>query len=216
MSTLRLKLVKQKGWRQKDDLKQNEYADDDFVSQFLVKWRFSEILEYSKLLILILNRRNLLPSSLLETLSSSTQTLAFYKYHSEYYDTLFATYTHLFREDRVLNFCTYYTEIYKEALDHASHQASLKQLTGYHCSMLKACFLVSLTYDARIRRFVFSRHDIHYHHMHTSPPSIAKTSHFIEAIQSLVDQFISAQIGAHELSTYAINLWLSDYMFGED
>lgn len=201
----------------------NEYSDDDFVSRLFVKWPFPQLLEYSKLLILILHRRSMCVdgSSSPPTSSTSLNALIHYRYPSEYYDTLFATYTRLWRGERVLSFSAYYTEIYKEALEHSGHLkksvgVNMSQLTRYHCAMLKACFMVALTYEPRIRRFVFTRHDIHYDYMKTHPPSVAKTSEFIAEMQPFVNRFIESSLGGEALAKYATDSWLSHYMFRLD
>ena len=208
-------------WRQNQRQRslwgKNEYSDDDFVSRLLVKWPFGQLLEYSKLLILLMNRRSIAPSN--TPLSPNASALVHFKYQSEYYDTLFSTYTRLEREERSLSFQAYYTEIYKEAVEHASHAVAVRHLpsvTKHHCAMLKACFMVALTYDARIRRFVFTRHDIHYNYMKTHPPSVMKTSQFISEMQPFVNRFIECTLGGEELATHAIDLWRSQYMFRLD
>ncbi len=144
--------------------------------------------------------------------------LIYLKYHSEYYDTLFASYTHFNTKDgRSVNFCAYYTEIYKEAVLHAAKPPEVLEqsvwLTRYHCAMLKACFMVGITYEARIRRFVFTRHDIHYKYMKSHPPPVTSTSQFIREMQPFVNQFIEGSLGGEELAAYISDAWLSRYMF---
>lgn len=190
----------------------NEYSDDDFVSRLLVKWTFAQLLEYSKLLVLLINRRSAKPLN--SDLPAPMSALVYLKYHSEYYDTLFASYTLTTKDGRSITFCAYYTEIYREAMDHASSSSEpTVWLTRYHCAMLKACFMVALTYDARIRRFVFTRHDIHYNYMRTHPPPVNQTSQFIREMQPLVNQFIEGSLGGEELAAHTSDAWLSQYMF---
>lgn len=216
--------ILRKRWRQKQRQRglwgKNEYSDDDFISRLLVKWPFGQLLEYSKLLVLLLNRRSITPNEKDMILPPpKVSTLVYFKYPSEYYDTIFSTYTRLIRDERSLSFYAYYTEIYKEAAEHASHPMAIKQLpsvTRHHAAMLKACFMVALTYDARIRRFVFTRHDIHYNYMKTHPPSVAKTSQFIEEMQPFVNRFIEYTLGGEELAIHAIDLWRTQYMFRLD
>jgi len=214
--------ISRKQWRQRYQKRarwgKNDYSDDDFVSSLLVKWPFARLLEYSKMLILLINRRTLAPVN--STLPAKVCSLVHYKYPCEYRNTLFASYTMIQKdEDRYLSFGAYYTEIYKEAMLHASHEETLKHWpwkTQYHCAMLRACFLVALTYEPRVRHFVFTRHDIHYDYMTTHPPSINKTRPFIAEIQPYVNQFIESRLGATELATRATDLWIAEYMFRQD
>jgi len=214
--------ISRKEWRARYQKKnrwgKNDYNDDDFVSSMLIKWPFAQLLQYSELLVLLINRRTLAPP--LNLLPPAVSSLIYYKYPCEYRNTLFASYTYIRREEAYApSFCAYYTEIYKEALEHSTHVDALKYcpwLTKHHCAMLKACFMVALTYDARIRHFVFARHDIHYNHMKTHPPTITRTAPFITAMQPVVNQFLQAEIDPKELSTRATDLWLEEYMFRLD
>ena len=215
--------ISRKEWRARYQKRarwgKNDYSDDDFISKMLVKWPFALLLEYSKLLVLLINRRSLTPAG--DSLPQALSSLIYYKYPCEYRDTLFAQYTYLRRdEERILNFGAYYTEIYKEAVEHARQPDETLRLypwlTRHHCGMLKACFLVALTYEPRIRRFVFCRHDIHYDYLKSHPPPIEKSRQFIAEIQSYVNHFIEAEMAGAELATLATDLWLAQYMFRID
>lgn len=202
-------------WRQRHQKRSqwghNEYVDDDFVSRMLVKWTLRQLIQYSKLLILLINRRTAQPSEC--ALPNRIASLVHYTQPSEYYDTLFADYTYLeHKEDELLNFRAYYTLIYKEAVE-AVKESLLPERRRYHVARLRACFMVALTYDARIRRFVFSKHDIHYEYMQTHPPPMKKTSHFIVTLQPLVNQFLQQLTVAETLSDQACAIWISTYMF---
>lgn len=225
--------ISRKEWRAKYQERNGRwgksgYSDDDFISSILINWPFAQLLRYSELLLLLINRRTLAPP--LNLLPAPVSSLIYYKYPCEYRNTLFASYTYIKKsscsggddgdgysdDNRSLSFCAYYTEIYKEALEHSTHEDALKYcpwLTKHHCAMLKACFMVALTYDARIRHFVFTRHDIHYKHMRTHPPTLEKSKHFISEMQPLVNQFIESEIDGQTLSTQATDLWLERYMF---
>lgn len=204
----------------------NEYVDDDFVSRLLVKWTLAQLIQYTKLLVLLINRHTHKPSNS-SALPQRVSSLVHYKYASEYYETLFADYTLMAynrvaasewdieeEEEEALNemvpFRVYYTRVYREARDALAQSSWLKQR---HVLRLRACFMVALTYDARVRRFVFSKHDIHYEYMETHPPPFRKAAHFIERLQPLVNKFIRGEITAEALSHEAGFVWLTFYMF---
>lgn len=191
----------------------NEYVDDDFVSYMLVKWPLSQLVIYTKLLLVLMNRR-VLHSEQAPPLPRCIASLVFYKYPSEYYETLFGDYTFLEYREEVVSFRNYYNTIYHEARDALNNGLPLtQQEKKFHVARLRAFFMVALTYDARVRRFVFSKHDIHYDVMHTHPPPIKKTAHFIQTQQHSVDLFLQQKLDAANLSDQVCALWASQYMF---
>lgn len=104
--------------------------------------------------------------------------------------------------------------MYKEAVDALKQPMPISaEQRRYHVARLRACFMIGLTYDARIRRFVFSKHDIHYEYMKTHPPPLKKTNHFITRMQPLVDQFVQQLVDGETLADQACAIWISDYMF---
>lgn len=187
----------------------NEFVDDDLVSRILIKWPFAQLLKHSRLFVLLLNRR--LPLDTASPLPEHVSSLVYFRHPSEYYETLFADYTKVTCTAQTLSFRAYYTLVYREATLAAAETTD----HAYHTARLRACFLVALTYEPRIRRFVFSNHDIHYEHLHTHPPPPQKTGHFIERLRPSVDEFLSSNVD-HEAETFATDassLWLTEYMF---
>jgi len=202
-----------KRWRQRHQKRsqwgKNEYVDDDFVSRMLVKWTRGQLIQYTKILLLLINRRTEQPvvtNGGGGGLSKRLNSLIHYRYPSEYYETLFADFT-LLDEGR-LSFRAHYNRVYREAVADESQENRL-----YHVAQLRTCFLVALTYDARVRRFVFSKHDIHYEYMQTHPPPLRKTTHYIERMRPLVDQFLEQNTDATTVSDQACAVWISCYMF---
>lgn len=188
----------------------NEYVDDDLVSRILVKWPFAQLLKHTRLFVLLLNRR--LPRPLESRLPEHVSSLVYFRHPSEYYETLFADYTKIKCTSQTLSFRAYYTLVYKEAMVTG---ATTVEERAYHVARLRACFIVALTYEPRIRRFVFSNHDIHYEHLHTHPPPPQKTAHFIERLQPSVDAFLSSNVDyqTEVFATDVSSLWLMEYMF---
>jgi len=208
-----------KRWRQRHQKRsqwgRNDYVDDDLVSRMLIKWPFAQLVQHSKLLVLLINRRSAMPTAATTTvLPTHVASLVYYKYPSEYYETLFADYTNVqYADYQTISFRAYYTHVYKEAAKMVVDGTDEDR--AYHTARLRACFMVALTYDARIRRFVFSNHDIHYEHMHTHPPPMVKTTHFIGCMRPAVDHFLTSNVDvqAETLAGEAFSTWLSQYMF---
>lgn len=206
-----------KVWRQRHQKRSlwgcNEYVDDDFVSRALVKWTFAQLVQYSKLLLILINRRISMPSQQKQVLPNHVASLVYYSYPCEYYETLFADYTMIpVAEEESISFRSYYTQIYKSAVEALKNPLTHEQRL-YHSAKLRGCFMVALTYDARIRRFVFSKHDIHNDYLQTHPPPLKKTTHFIERLQPLVDQFLQGHLDIQSLADEACAIWISLYMF---
>lgn len=207
-----------KRWRQRHQKRsqwgRNDYVDDDMVSRMLVKWPFAQLVQHSKLLVLLINRRSAMPTTTSTTeLPGHVASLVYYKHPSEYYETLFADYTSVqYADYQTISFRAYYTHIYREA---SRMVEGTDEDRVYHTARLRACFMVALTYDARVRRFVFSNHDIHYEHMHTHPPPMAKTAQFIESLRPAVDYFLASNVDtqAEALADEAFSTWLTHYMF---
>lgn len=182
------------------------------VSRMLVKWPFAQLVQHSKLLVLLINRRSAMPITASE-LPGHVASLVYYKHPSEYYETLFADYTSVqYADYQTISFRAYYTHVYRQASQMVD---GTDEDRAYHTARLRACFMVALTYDARVRRFVFSNHDIHYEHMHTHPPPMAKTAHFIESLRPAVDHFLASNVDtqAEALADEAFSTWLTHYMF---
>ncbi len=207
-----------KRWRQRHQQRvywgPNEYVDDDLVSRLLVKWPFALLVQYSKLIVILLNRRTAKPPHC--ALPGRVASLVHYKYPSEYYETLFADYTHVLYGNQRIPFRSYYTQVYREALA-TVHSTSDEDLAmrPFHVARLRACFVAALAYDMRIRRFVLSNHDIHYEYMGTHAPPLSKTLHFIQALRPSIDHFLTTAVDveATALANEAFTLWLDHYMF---
>jgi hypothetical protein len=199
----------------------NEYVDDCFVSKLLIKWNFSQLVQYSRLLLLLINRRLIKGDDDEDShLPQPVNALVYLRYPSEYADTLFGDYT-IIRcgdENHHMSFRAYYTLVYKEALalsrQHAQFREDDYEVKRRHSrQLLRACFLIALLYDARVRRFVFSKHDIHYQYLKTHPPPLDKTRRFLSEIQPLVNATLGCALPLEEMCECSVKLWLTKYMF---
>jgi hypothetical protein len=187
------------------------YSDDDFISKMLVKWTFRELLSTSKILLVIINRR-LPPTSVPTTTPGPLRALLCYSHPCEYVETLFAEQTMILCDDVHISFRHYYNMVYREAtkaittIDDVLRRAHLVML-------LRACFLIALVYDSRVRRFVFGKHDIHYEHLATHPPPIKKSRDYTEGIRASIDDFLNNVISINIMVESAVELWCERFMF---
>lgn len=186
------------------------YSDDDFISKMLVKWTFRELLATSKLLLVILNRR-LSPTSVPATMPEPLRRLLCYSHPCEYVETLFAEQTMILCDDVYISFRRYFTMVYREASEAIETIDTVRH--AHLVLLLRACFLIALVYDPRIRRFVFSKHDIHYEHLETHPPSIKKSRDYVESIRASIDAFLNNTLSIDTMVEHAVESWCDKYMF---
>lgn len=197
---------------QQSETRRERYSDDDFVSKMLIKWPFHELLETSKLLLILINRR-LSPTAVPTTIPPPLHALLCYKYPCEYVETLFGEQTMILCDDVYVSFRHYYNMVYREAKKAASGDALSPEHKTHLVLLLRACFLIALVYDARVRRFVFAKHDIHYMHLETHPPSVPKTREFIGHIRTSIDAFLGETMPIDTMVECAITMWCEKYMF---
>jgi hypothetical protein len=79
-------------------------------------------------------------------------------------------------------------------------------------TLLRACFLISLAYDERVRCFVMAQHDVH-RRLHTHPPQPVKLEAYMLSLRPLVDVALARQISLHMLCEMAIAEWSSRFMY---
>ncbi len=195
---------------------------NDFVSMMLLQWPLKLLIHHTKLLLTIINR-NKYPSANSPLLQNPTlNSLVYFSYPSEYTETLFADYTIIEygaetegMPSTKQSFRSYYNTIYKEA-KRALHEKGEKMEHGereHYITLITGCFIVSLMYDMRIRRFVFTKHDFHYKKMNTVPSSSSKVNDFLKTVKQCIDDFLQRRIGMDVLYHYCIDIWTESYMF---
>jgi hypothetical protein len=189
----------------------------DFVSAVLCRWRLSELVRNTKLLLILMNRTRHAPP---ERQLHGTERLLYYRHHSEYYDTLFAEYAQVWCGDDGgwLCFRAFYNAQYSAAKQFlalpplpSSRRQQTAEAREHHLMVLRACFVCALTHDERVKRFVFARHDIHTHYLHTVPPCPRKSAHFITACRAPVNRFFHGVASLRELHDYAVVQWEECY-----
>ena len=79
----------------------------------------------------------------------------------------------------------------------------------HYMMMLRACFLLALVYDTRVRQFVMGRHRINYVLLHCRPPGRLKTNAFIEAVLPALDAFLERRIPLTHAYEQCMQLWHS-------
>lgn len=214
--------------RQLDESKKNKSLDpdrcdmpNDFVSMMLLQWPLKLLVNHTKLLLAIINR-NRYPSANSPPLKHATlNELVYFSYPSEYAETLFADYTIIEygasenSPPTQQSFRNYYNTIYREA-KHALEERSDKMDHNerkHYITLLTACFIVSLMYDMRVRRFVFTKHDFHYKKMGTVPSSSSKVNDFLKTVKQCIDDFLCRRIEIDVLYGYCVDVWTESYMF---
>lgn len=211
-----------------DEKKKNKSLDlekcdmpNDFVSMMLLQWPLKLLIRHTKLLLAIINR-NKYPSVNSPPLRHPTlNALVYLSYPSEYTETLFADYTTIEygggeeHPPTKQSFRCYYNTIYKaakQALEEKGERMEQGERKHY-ITLITGCFIVSLMYDMRIRRFVFTKHDFHYKKMGTVPSSSSKVNDFLKTVKQCIDDFLCRRIEMDVLYEYCISIWTESYMF---
>ncbi len=180
----------------------------DFVSALLRRWRLCELVRYSKLLLILLHRNRYAPPS---QRLRGTQRLLYYQHHSEAYDCVFAEYALLRHGDEWLCFRAFYSAHYHAAKEFGARALQDPAQRQTHADALRACFVCALVHDARVRRFVFARHDIHTHYLHTVPPCPRKAARFLVACREPVNRLCHGALTLDELCACALQRWEEYY-----
>ena len=189
----------------------------DFITTMLVRLTFPDIIRYTKLLLIILNRTSFPPKN--TTTTTKDNHGLYINHHCEYYDSAFADYAMLdyFGDNDIMrvSFRDYYNMIYKNAQQYSQRKQEDQTREGrvLLAIKLKACFIIALTHDIRIKKFVFNRHDIHFHYLNTTPTSTKKGLHFIEACKIVVNRVFHNDISLIDMYNHCVELWEESYRF---
>lgn len=76
----------------------------------------------------------------------------------------------------------------------------------------RACFLIGLVYDVRIRRFCLLEHFIH-DQIGSNPVDLVKLNRFIQEIEPLICSFLDCDITLDIMTNSAVDEWKKNYMF---
>lgn len=216
--------------RMNDEMKSrsnSRVVQTDFITTMLVRLTFLDIIRYTKLLLIIINRTRFEPTSpnILTTTTTTTNATEnnnirlYIKHHCEYYDSAFSEYAmldYLGESDVMrLSFRDYYNLMYKNAKQYSMRKSDNQTREG-RISLaikLKACFIIALTHDIRIKRFVFARHDIHFHYLNTTPTSTKKGLQFIEECKIVVNRVFHNDLSLIDMYHHCVELWEESYRF---
>ena len=173
--------------------RQDTRPREDFMTQCLLRWSVTELIDTSALLLEVMAQRD----------------------PNNYEDTLFADNTRITVSDGdTRSFTDYYHMVFQCArdADPGDDGATITTLS-HHSNLMRACFLVAFVYDARVRRFVMAQHSIHTHYMQTRPPTPESAQCFISDVTPVVDDFLfTARISILEMVEMCCARWLSHYM----
>ena len=207
----------------------------DMISLFLIRWRLDELLKYSRFFMAIMNRDDAASysSEYSETLSIDHLVIAFNDNDTseEYYDepdycddNNGANVEEMEKDETgtiivvekepvryIYSFRHYFQLVYNTALFHSEKEMSDQEKRLDLMLHLRGCFLIALLYDIRIRRFVLSRHSIHYNYMHSRPPDTPLTLDFLSRIEPMIGAFLKEMTTLAIVTEDCINLWIHEY-----
>lgn len=188
---------------------------DDFITLFLVRWTLRELVKYTKLLLIILNRTE--PT---HSLASARRM----SHASEYAESHFADTTAIEYDDetqeveedmvREVSFRRYFNLMYSSAKNYLRDVTPARDAEAESLQrILRACFLIGFVHDARIRRFVLTKHDTHYLYMRSLPTSARRAQLFLAPATFYVDSFLDGSMSIEEMTSRAIHFWTEECMF---
>lgn len=174
-----------------EEHRQDTRPREDFLTQCLVRWSVTDLIDTSALLLDVMTQRDC----------------------NNYEDTLFADNTTiLVSKGDTRSFADYYRLMFQCARD-AEHTNSEENALLYHSNLLRACFVIAFVYDARVRRFVMAQHSIHTHYMQTRPPAPDSAQRFISDVAPIINDFLfTGRISLLEMVEMCCDRWLSHYM----
>lgn len=187
----------------------------DFITNMLARLTFLDIIRYTKLLLIIINRTEFTPNMKTQKIDRKP----YIRHHCEYYDSAFADYAMLDytgeNEIMRLSFRDYYNMMYRNAKQYSLRNLEDQTREG-RVSLaikLKACFIIALTHDIRIKKFVFRRHDIHFHYLNTTPTCSKKGIRFINDCKTVVNRVFHNDLSLVDMYNHCIELWEERYRF---
>jgi hypothetical protein len=217
-------IMKKTEERRRKMMSMNDGSDvvnqSDFVTAMLARLTLTQLLRFTKLLLFLMNRVSFKSSTTTTTDKEDTDCLYHIQHNYEYNDTIFSEYAMLdyFGENDIIRmpFREYYNMIYQKSKNYSQQVPASEQTTEgriHHARQLRACFLIALVHDRRIKRFVFSRHDIHYHYLRTTPTCSKKGLQFIEQCKQSVNRVFHNDLAILDMCDECVNIWDDEYRF---
>jgi hypothetical protein len=162
---------------------------DCALTMVLVKWTVTELTQFTRLVVAVMNRR---------------ADLAFE-------ETRFADQTEVQADnDRVISFRRFYAEVLEGAMEPSPPEEAphvTEERRTHYRTVLRACFVIALVCDVRVRRFVMAHHDVHFLSMLYTAPNREETNNFIDQMQECVAAFLARQISLADVASSAVDLW---------
>lgn len=154
---------------------------DDFITLFLIKWPLSRLISVTG-------------SLLLRLLGEGEED------DDEGEEGRFANETPIHVDGTVLSFRRYFSFIHASARDSGGENVHM---------LLRACFLIALVYDERVRRFVLAQHSWHLMQQ-TVAPDAHRAREFIVQIEPHLGQMLSdpGHNAILEVTRWATDCWL--------
>lgn len=118
-------------------------------------------------------------------------------------ETRWAQETIIVCDGRELGFAQYWRLVCETEPRDPAHEQHLQTL-------LRACFVIALVYDARVRRFVLGRHHLHAA-LRCQAPDTADALRFCDAVRPLCEAFLLQRMEVGSLSESAIDAWTCAY-----
>lgn len=160
----------------------------DIITMILYRWPYANLVMVSHLFVLLLER----PAG------------DYNQFILDSSERQFAESVIIPLDDASLNYRAYYKSIY--------HYAQGNEFNDDIVLKLRACFIVGLVYDLRIRRFCLTNHGIH-DKIGSKPTPKEKTFEFIEKIESLASSFLDGTLSIEVMTYTAIQEWQSNVLF---
>lgn len=155
----------------------------DMLSAVLVSWSQPQTLRCAQMLVQIMSR----------------EPACHKHYVLDWAETRWAQDTVIPCDGRELSFLQYWRLVCETEPRDPVHEQHLQTL-------LRACFVVALVYDARVKRFVLGGHHLHAV-LRCQAPETGDTLRFCEAVRPLCEAFLEQRIEVGPLAESAIDAW---------
>lgn len=166
----------------------------DLLSMVLVRWRYSQLLHFSRLVLAVLMYTGELHQFAEEQSGAATVELEQNEHSS-------------------VTLVRFYSDVLKYA---ETTGASENEASDYYRALLRGCFLVALVCDIRVRRFCFAQHTVFERRaLHCTVVPQWKREGFMAEARALVCELLEKRLSLRLLSDYGVQCWREDYLLRE-
>ena len=168
---------------------------NDLFSMVLVRWRYSQLLHFSRLILALLNYTDGEPHQFREQQCGAAAV----------------------ELEQGVDCSVTLTRFYTDVLRFAEAETCDGEARDYYRALLRGCFLVALVCDIRVRRFCFTRHTVLARRaLHCTPVPTWKLAGFMAEARALTASLLEKQLSLRLLSDYAVQCWREDYLLRGD